>query len=74
MIVCICNAVSDRQIEQAVDQGFTSLEAVREELGVANNCGTCACEAERVLQNKLSSSLSGNAANVAAANARQIFL
>lgn len=74
MIVCICNAVSDRQIEQAVDQGFTSLEAVREELGVANNCGTCACEAERVLQNKLSSSLSGNAANVAAVNARQIFL
>lgn len=72
MIVCICNAISDRQIENAVDQGFTSLDAVREELGVANTCGTCACEAERVVQAKLNTSLAAH--STGQAQARQIFL
>ena len=75
MIVCICNAISDSQIEDAVDQGHASLEAVRDELGVANTCGTCACEAERVVQAKLKSSLASQAhLSGGAPNARQIFL
>ena len=74
MIVCICNAVSDREIEDAVDQGLTSLEAVRDELGVANTCGTCACEAERVLQAKLNRTLATQSNPGVTGNARQIFL
>ena len=74
MIVCICNAISDQQIEDAVDQGLTSLDAVRDQLGVANNCGTCACEAERVVQNKLNRNLAGQSVASATPNARQIFL
>jgi bacterioferritin-associated ferredoxin len=74
MIVCICNAVSDQQIEEAVDQGLTSLEAVRDELGVGNTCGTCSCEAERVLQAKLNRSLATQASKSTARPAKQIFL
>lgn len=42
MYVCICNAVSERQIVAAVDAGAVTLAAVSERLGVATCCGRCA--------------------------------
>ncbi len=42
MIVCICRAVSDRQIRLALDQGARSVADVRAELGCASCCGKCA--------------------------------
>ena len=42
MIVCICQRVSDRDIERAVRSGCRSFEALQDQLGVATCCGACA--------------------------------
>jgi bacterioferritin-associated ferredoxin len=55
MYVCICNAVSDGEIRQAVRLGATSLKDLREGLGVATNCGKCVSCAKAVLREELSS-------------------
>ncbi len=41
MYVCICNAITDKQIHQAAESGVTSLWELQKELGVASNCGKC---------------------------------
>jgi bacterioferritin-associated ferredoxin len=41
MYVCICNAITDKQIRQAAESGVTSLWELQKELGVASNCGKC---------------------------------
>lgn len=42
MYVCVCNAVTDGQINQAIEQGADSFKALRHTLGVATECGRCA--------------------------------
>ncbi|MCK9259147.1 MAG: (2Fe-2S)-binding protein [Azoarcus sp.] len=42
MYVCVCNAVTERQIEHAVRQGANTLRQLRLELGVSAECGRCA--------------------------------
>jgi bacterioferritin-associated ferredoxin len=42
MYVCICQAVTEKQVRDAVGQGVHSLSALREHLGVASECGKCA--------------------------------
>ncbi|MCK2088004.1 (2Fe-2S)-binding protein [Thauera aromatica] len=42
MYVCVCNAVTERQIDQAVRAGATSLRHLRHQLGVSAECGRCA--------------------------------
>jgi len=41
MYVCICNAVTDREIRQCADWGVETLDQLRESLGVASCCGKC---------------------------------
>ncbi|MEA5445232.1 (2Fe-2S)-binding protein [Gammaproteobacteria bacterium AB-CW1] len=41
MYVCVCNAVSDRAILAAIDEGAHSLPCLMDRLGVATACGTC---------------------------------
>ena len=41
MYICICNAITDRQINEAVANGATTLADLQHELGVATDCGTC---------------------------------
>ena len=41
MYVCICNAITDKQIRRAAESGVTSLWELQKELGVASNCGKC---------------------------------
>lgn len=75
MFVCVCSAVSDAQIENAIDEGITSFEEMQDKLGVANACGSCACEVKEILHNKMQSSLAGRVAtNPHASLARQIYL
>jgi bacterioferritin-associated ferredoxin len=50
MFVCICNAVSDEDIREEVALGATSLNCLRNRLGVAGQCGGCANHAEETLQ------------------------
>lgn len=41
MYVCICNAVTDREIRGAVKLGARSLADLQDTLGVATCCGRC---------------------------------
>ena len=54
MYVCVCNAVTDRQIEQAVEDGASSLADLSRELKVATCCGRCSDCAKQVLKESLS--------------------
>ncbi|MEO7208738.1 MAG: (2Fe-2S)-binding protein [Steroidobacteraceae bacterium] len=49
MIVCVCKAVSDRQIRSAVRGGATSLRDLTRDLGVGTCCGKCLPEAKSAL-------------------------
>jgi bacterioferritin-associated ferredoxin len=50
MYVCICNAITDKQIRQAAESGVTSLWELQKELGVASNCGKCRTTAVDILR------------------------
>jgi bacterioferritin-associated ferredoxin len=50
MYICICNAVTEREIRGAVELGCTSIEDLGRDLGVAANCGKCLPDAKHVLQ------------------------
>jgi len=41
MYVCVCNAVTERDILGAVAEGCASLRQLREQLGVGACCGRC---------------------------------
>lgn len=49
MYVCMCHAISDRQIREAVDRGATSLNEVQAHLPVADCCGCCAQTAQDII-------------------------
>jgi len=49
MYVCICQAVTDRDIRRAAAQGADSLDDLRDGLGVSAFCGSCAPVAQSVL-------------------------
>lgn len=42
MYICICNAISERQVQEAVAQGASELSDLQASLGVATCCGHCA--------------------------------
>lgn len=42
MYVCICMAVTDRQIREAASGGARTLKDLRRDLGVTRECGLCA--------------------------------
>jgi len=39
--ICICNAVTQRQVEESAKAGATSLEDLAATLGVGAGCGRC---------------------------------
>ena len=49
MYVCICAAVSDRQIKEAVREGACSLVHLAACLGVGTGCGCCREMAQEIL-------------------------
>ncbi len=57
MYVCICNAISDQQIREAVEQGAADLHAIKAHLGVATGCGTCAEYTQKVIDETLADKL-----------------
>jgi bacterioferritin-associated ferredoxin len=50
MYICICKAVTDKQIRRAAAQGVDNLYELRESLGVASGCGSCADMAQDILR------------------------
>ena len=50
MYVCICNAITDKQIRQAAEAGVRDLWSLQKELGVATSCGACKEMASDILR------------------------
>ena len=53
MYVCVCNAITDKQIRRAARNGVSTLYELRGTLGVAAGCGSCARTAEDILDEEL---------------------
>ncbi|MFC4277508.1 (2Fe-2S)-binding protein [Achromobacter aloeverae] len=49
MYICVCNAITERQVRSCVDAGATTLDDLEFELGVASCCGSCAATAAEYL-------------------------
>ena len=41
MYVCICHAVTEREIARAIERGARTLEQLADTLGVGTGCGKC---------------------------------
>jgi bacterioferritin-associated ferredoxin len=49
MYICICNAVTDRQIKTAVQEGHGTFKKIQQQLDVATCCGQCESHAKEVI-------------------------
>lgn len=49
MYVCICHAITDKQIRHAAQAGVRDLWQLQRELGVASSCGSCKEQAVTIL-------------------------
>lgn len=50
MIVCVCRAVSDRSVNQAIAEGASSVEDLGERCGAGTCCGMCVDELASMLR------------------------
>jgi bacterioferritin-associated ferredoxin len=50
MYVCVCHAVTDKQLREAISQGSHSLRDLRRQLGVITSCGKCGRCVREILQ------------------------
>jgi bacterioferritin-associated ferredoxin len=50
MYVCICNGVTDKDIQNAVKQGISSMKMLSELTSISRQCGCCKTHAHKVLQ------------------------
>lgn len=62
MYICVCHAISDRQIREAVDRGAGSLCEVQAYLPVAACCGRCEDSARAVIESHVESTARPQAA------------
>lgn len=49
MYVCICKAISESAISQAVDQGVSNMRELARVTGCSSQCGRCAPQARETL-------------------------
>jgi bacterioferritin-associated ferredoxin len=66
MYVCVCHAVTDRQIRECVDRGARSLFDVQCRLPVGGCCGSCQEAAKQVVDEHLTANLNSRARSTAA--------
>ncbi len=57
MYVCVCNAVTEREVRNTIKNGATTMRQLRSELNVAASCGTCEEGIEQFLEDVLSDEL-----------------
>lgn len=41
MYICVCNAVNESQVQQAIDRGQCSIQGIRKHLDFTSRCGKC---------------------------------
>lgn len=57
MYICICNAITDKQVIDAIEHGASSLDDLKTQLGLATCCGSCAKTAVEYIQSAKQSQL-----------------
>jgi bacterioferritin-associated ferredoxin len=50
MIVCVCACVSDKEIQDEIQKGYSSLSDLQSRLNIAQVCGSCTPEIETIIQ------------------------
>lgn len=58
MYVCICNAVTETDVQTAIDAGCREWQDLQEVLGVAQVCGCCQESAQALLAARVSAEVS----------------
>jgi bacterioferritin-associated ferredoxin len=58
MFVCLCSAITDRQIQDAVDSGVQNVSQLEELWGVGAGCGTCRDFAQELIDTRLAEAIS----------------
>ena len=49
MYICICNAITERDVRECVRRGCCSMDQLSVELGVGSCCGRCRPVAKEIL-------------------------
>jgi bacterioferritin-associated ferredoxin len=49
MYICICNAITERDVRECARRGCCSLDELSVELGVGSGCGKCRPVAKEIL-------------------------
>lgn len=50
MYICVCNAVTEQDIRDEMDNGAKSLKKIQKNLCVGANCGRCLDNAKQCIQ------------------------
>lgn len=53
MYICLCKGITDKHIRDAVIDGAQSYANVRQQLGMASQCGQCSVEAKAIVKETL---------------------
>lgn len=53
MYICVCNAIKDSQIKQALHEGKLSISELRQHLAFASRCGKCTSTLQDMLNEHL---------------------
>lgn len=67
MYVCICKALTEKDVHSAVAQGCNSVRELKRALGLASECGRCASCARSMLQTARSGTATNEIAQLATA-------
>jgi bacterioferritin-associated ferredoxin len=53
MIVCLCEAMSERNVRQAVREGACSRFELSRSTGAGTHCGSCRCDLKHIVRDEL---------------------
>lgn len=53
MFVCVCHAITDRQIKQEIANGAQDLKDLENKFGVTTDCGKCKSCVEALFEDQL---------------------
>jgi bacterioferritin-associated ferredoxin len=60
MYVCICRAVTEREVESAIDQGAKTVQAVTGSCCAGDDCGACHVAIEDMIEKRWGASAEGS--------------
>lgn len=58
MIICICNNVSDKKVNQIIiNQGISNVRELQQQIVICNQCKMCACDLKKMISSQQKSLL-----------------